>query len=119
MKKTERTFNIKDIDVNVIVEIVSTRKDIFDYVDEYIENMQYDWFRADDDVFYILYEDGTEDMIDESYDGHKIRKQHIASMVYSNDCTYVVYGNFEMNEYGVVYPAFEENIDDSNIEEIK
>lgn len=30
----------------------------------------------------------------------------------------MVYGNFEMNPYGVVHPAFEEEIDDTNIMEL-
>lgn len=40
-------------------------------------------------------------------------------MVYSNPCTYVVYGNFEMNEFGVVSTAVKEKIDNTNITEIK
>lgn len=119
MKIAERVFHINDIDCDMVVEVVSKRKDIFDFMDEYIENMQYDWFNVDDEVFYILYDDGTEDYIDGNYNGHKIKKQHIVSMVYSNPCTYIVYGNFEMNEFGVVSTAIKEKIDNTNITEIK
>ena len=40
-------------------------------------------------------------------------------MVYTNACTDIVFGNFEMNEYGVVTPSEIEIIDNINIVEIK
>lgn len=116
MKK--RTFLVKDLDCELIVEIAKTRKEIFDWLDEYLENLQYDWFNGSDDSFAILYNDGFQDTINEEYDGHKIRKTGIASIVYTNACTDMVFGNFEMNEYGVCIPSFETIIDDTNIEEI-
>ena len=57
--------------------------------------------------------------INEDYDGHKIRRQNIASIVYDNPCTSIVYGNFAINEYGVVTTAFEEDINKTNIVEVK
>lgn len=112
-----RTFLIKDIETAVIVEVTS-RKEILAWMNELLENTEYDWFQSDD-AFMILYKDGTEDYISqESYDGHKVKKQNIASIVYSNDCTNMVYGNFEINEYGVVTTAFEETIATENIQEV-
>lgn len=113
----KRVFLIRDIQCETIVEITS-RKDVLSWLDEYLENLPYEWFDGRDDCFHILYKDGTCDCINEEYDGHKIRKQHIASIVYTNACTDMVYGNFEINEYGVVTPAFEEKIATTNIVEI-
>ena len=116
--KKDRIFNIIDIDADIVVEVVKTRKEVFLWMDDFIENLQYKWFDSDD-IFMILYDDGTEDYIDRDYDGHKIKKQHISSMVYSNDCTYIAFGNFAINEYGVVTTSLEEEISDFNIKEVK
>lgn len=112
-----RTFLIKDINYRIIVE-PTTRKNILSYLDEYLENLGYDFFDPSDDCFAILYMDGSVDYINEDYDGHKIKRQHIASMVYTSSYSDMVYGKFEMNPYGVVYPAFKEQIDDTNIVEL-
>lgn len=118
MKVKERVFRIEDIDCTSIVEVVNKQKDIFDWLDEYTENLQYDWFDGSDDTFQIIYKNGTEDFIDEAYDGHKIRRNNISSMVYNNACTAVVYGGFEINEYGVVTAANNIIIADHNIKEV-
>lgn len=112
-----RYFFLKDIKTTVIVEFEKTQKSIFGWLDEMLANLPYEWYQTDD-VFYILYKDGVEEYIDREYDGHKIKRNNIASIVYSNDCSYIVYGNFEMNEYGVVYPSYEEKINQDNIIEI-
>lgn len=119
MKIKERTFMIEDVDCVSIVEVVSKQKDVFDWLEDYIENMQYEWFDPCDDSFAILYKDGTTDYIDESYDGHKIRRRGIASMVYNNTCTSIVYGPFAINAYGVVTVSEKEEIADENIRELK
>ena len=118
MKKSERHFMIQDINCISIVEIVSKTKDIFDWLDDYIENIRYEWFESSDESFSILYKDGTQDYIDENYDGHKIKKQNIQSMIYNNPCTSIVYGTFEINEYGVVTTSVIEKISNVNIKEI-
>ena len=118
MKKSERHFMIQDINCISIVEIVSKTKDIFDWLDNYIDNLRYDWFESSDESFSILYKDGTQDYIDENYDGHKIKKQNIQSMIYNNPCTSMVYGTFEINEYGVVTTSVIEKISNVNIKEI-
>ena len=117
-KRTDRTFLIKDMDCKIVCEMDS-RKHLLGFLSDYVDSFEYEWFDPSDDSYEILYDDGTYDFIDEEYDGHKIRKQHIASIVYSNPNTYVIYGNFEMNEYGVVHTSFNEVIDNTNIEEIK
>lgn len=106
-----KTFLIKNIDCEIIVEEES-RKEILSWMDEYIENFQYDWFDASDQAFSILYKDGTCDFINEEYDGHKVKRTNIASIVYDNECTSMVFGNYEINEYGVVTTSFEMRIDE-------
>ena len=112
-----KTYHIIDLDIDIVVE-ETTRKEIFSWLDEYLENFQYSWFNPSDDVFHILYSDGSSDSIDQNYDGHHVRKQNIISMVYDNASTSIVFGPYEINYYGVVTPAFETDID-PNIVEVK
>ena len=46
------------------------------------------------------------------YNGQKIKITNIAAIVYDNPCTSMVYGNYEINEHGVVSPAFETEINE-------
>lgn len=122
--KDNRYFYMEDIDCVVTVEYAS-RKELLELLDNHIDNVRtYNemiangnpnacYYENNDDVFEILYKDGTTDYINDEYDGHKIRRQNIASIVYCNSSTYMVYGNFEMNENGVASPAFEDAIDES------
>lgn len=103
------TFLIENIDCQITVEFAS-RKEILSWMDEYIENHSYDWFDGSDQTFNILYNDGTTDFINEEYDGHKVKRTGISSIVYDNPCTSMVFGNYEINEYGVVTPSFEAKI---------
>ena len=114
--KKERNFRIIDLDCEVVVEFAS-RKWLFECLEEYLENLDYGYDMSDS-AYEILYKDGTIDYISEDYDGHKIRKINIASIIEHNPCTDVVYGNFEMNEYGVTTVAFETTISEENIMEI-
>ena len=117
MKKTRR-FRIKDIDCESIVEIARTQHEVFSWLDEYLENLEYHWFDPDDDTYEILYKDGTQEYIDRDYDGHKIRRNNIDSIVYNNACSAIVFGGFSINEFGVVTASKDIEIADSNIEEI-
>ena len=122
--KDNRYFYMEDIDCVVTVEYAS-RKELLELLDNHIEcckrhgemvangNPDAKFWYSSEEVFMILYKDGTTDYIDGNYDGHKIRRQHIASIVECNSSTYMVYGNFEMIETGSVYPAFEDVIDES------
>lgn len=117
--KKDRTFKIIDIDSEMLVEVASTRKEILTYLDDFIDYLTWSNDADCSDMFSLLYDDGTEDVIDISYDGHKIRRKNIVSMVYDNPGSSMVYGPFKMNEYGVVTTSFEENIDNANITEIR
>jgi D-hexose-6-phosphate mutarotase len=114
----DRYFHVKDIDCTITVEYL-TRKEMLSWLDEYAENVKSGFGCVSDESYEILYKDGTTDFIDESYDGHKIRRQNIASIVNCNPSTYMVFGHFEMNEYGVAGAAFTDEIDDTNIEEVE
>lgn len=119
MKKNNRYFYIQDIDSVVTVDLM-TRKEILSWLDSYIdgiktakEDSEYArYFCADDESFDILYKDGSEDYIDSSYDGHHIKRQNIESIVYSNPCSYGVFGHFNMNEYGCAYATAEDEINE-------
>lgn len=106
MKKAQenRKFIIPSLDCISVVEF-DTRKSLLDYLECFIENLKQGF--KPEEYYDILYSDGTEDRIDQEYDGHKIRRQHIVSMVYNNEMTSCVYGNFEINECGSVYPSIQ------------
>lgn len=118
MKK--RYFLIEDIDCPTIVEVAKTQKEIFEIMDELIENNK-EYNTLKDECFTILYKDGTELVVNEEYDDFKVKKKNIKSIVYNNAETTVVYGFFKMNEFGVITPTCEEMdiIADENIREIK
>lgn len=104
-QKTKRFFYMSDIDSTMCVEI-STKKDMLDLIDETIRNN----YTCEESIFDILYKDGTEIRIDEN--NRKYKKTGIISIVNDNGTTVEVYGNFEINDNGVVYPAAETIIDD-------
>lgn len=118
MKIGERIFKIVDIDCEIIIEVVNRQKDILDWLDNYIENFHYDFFATEDESFEIIYKNGETDYISSDYDGHRIKRNNILSMVYNNACTAMVYGGFEINEYGVVSAANDVKIANENIIEV-
>lgn len=111
-----RTFLIKDLDAEIEVE-ETTRKELLDYLDQYLDNLQYDWFDGSDESFGILYSDNTEDSIGQDYDGHHIRRTGIVSIVYDNPANSMCYGPYSINWYGVVSTSNKFDINE-NIEEI-
>lgn len=120
MRRKIKTKNylIKDIDCKITVEITSTIKDIWGWIEEYIDNLPYEWFEPYDDTFEILYKDGTYDYINYEYDGHKVKKKNIQSIVYNNPEDSIVYGTYQINEYGVVTASNKVQIAEENIVEI-
>lgn len=101
--KIKDKLHLTDDNYYIIVEIMNTRRDVLDYLEQYLDNLQFEWFDASDEVFEIVYKDGTTDYIDFNYDGHKIKKNNIKSILYSNPETYIVYGDYEINGYGVAH----------------
>ena len=91
-----RHFLITDIDEKMIVE-ETTRKDILGYIDEHLENIEYGNDMSDY-AFRILYKDGSTDEVSgNDYDGHKIKRINILSIVVDNPCTSITYGNYRIN----------------------
>lgn len=113
-----RKYHIIDLDCDIEVE-ETTRKDVLGWLDDFIENLQYDWYVNSDDAFMILYANGQEEYISQdTYDGHPIRRIGIVSMVYSNPEDYVVFGPYSINDCGVVTTSTYMDID-PNIVEVK
>lgn len=112
-----RRFLISDINTEMFIQ-ETTRKDILGYIDEHIENIAYGCDMSDHAI-HILYKDGSVDVVaGNDYDGHKIKRINIISAVVDDACISSTYGNYEINQYGVVTPAEEMKIDE-NIREIK
>lgn len=116
MKKYRR-FLIKDIDCEVLVRVVS-QKEVLSWMDDYIEKLSYELFDGSDCYFNVLYKDGSFDFINGEYDGHNIKRHNIVSLVFVSPLLSMVYGNFDINEFGVVTPSFKEKIAVKNIMEI-
>ena len=106
MKKKE--YYIKDVDVYITVWESRTQKEILEVLDELLENEK-EWLAGanldnpfEDEAFHILYNDGTTyDKLDGIEDG-VYKKKNIRAIVYDNPCDTWVYGDYEVNEYGVV-----------------
>ena len=115
----DRYFYIKDVECTTTVSY-TTRKELLDLLDNILNN-RYDTYEFMEDVgacFHIMYKDGTEDIVDMFYDGHKIKKINIASIVYTDATENLVYGNFEVSECGSVSASLIEKIDNINVVEV-
>ena len=115
----DRYFYIKDVECTTKVSY-TTRKELLWLLDNTINN-RYDTLEFMEDegaCFHIIYKDGTDDIINMFYDGHKIKRINIASMVYSDATETLVYGNFEVSECGLVSASLTEKIDNTNVVEV-
>ena len=111
-KEITKKFYIEDVDCTFEV-IETTRKEVLSYIDMIIDNIRmkeeiaknggFDNIDVSDMVGYILYKDGTSEYIDESFDGHKIRRTNIQSAMYEDGWETRTFGEYEVNECGVVY----------------
>lgn len=110
-----RIFKILDIGCEISV-VETTRKEVLSLMDNLIENIAENLDVSDEKVS-ILYKDGSYDYIDESHDGHKIRRQNIRSIIYEDSGESFIYGPYAINEYGVVTVSDRMNIDNKNIKE--
>lgn len=107
MKKRE--YPIKDSNMSVTVWESKTQKEILEVLDELLENEKL-WLAGhscmsnpfEDEAFHILYKDSsTYDKLDGIEDG-VYKKKNIKAIIYDNPCDTWVYGEYEVNEYGVV-----------------
>lgn len=112
-----KKYHIIDLDCDITIE-ETTRKEVLGWLDDFIENLQYDWF-VSDDTYMILYSNGEEEYISQdNYDGHHIRKTGILSMVCNNPEDSVTFGPYAINDAGVVTTSAYMDID-PNIVEVK
>ena len=115
----DRYFYIKDVECTTTISY-TTRKELLWLLDNILNN-RYDTFEFMEDegaCFHIMYKDGSEDVIDMFYDGHKIKKINIASIVYTDATENLVYGDFEVSECGSVGASLTEKIDNTNVVEV-
>ena len=104
------------IDEYIITIYQTTRKDLLGYVDEFIENLEYGYDMSDLS-YSILYDNGDSVFLSEDwYEGEKIRRTHIVSIVGTNPGEDAVFGPFELGDEGQVYIASQEKISDNFIE---
>lgn len=104
----DRFFHSVADNFTICVEKLSL-KQARDLIKEYVPN--------DDSTIDILYKDGTMvSLTSDSDENTKVKLINIMSVVECNPCTFMVYGNFEINDNLIVSPDFEEKIDGSIIE---
>ena len=104
MKKVEYDINVKGIEFKALVIETNRQKDILDILDEMIENADtYGWsYIFEDDSFYIEYTDGTTYEALECGEYGTYKKRNIKRIIHVNANDTMVYGEYEVNEYGNV-----------------
>ena len=104
------------IDEYIITIYQTTRKDLLGYIDEFIENLEYGYDMSDFS-YSILYDNGDNVFLSEDwYEGEKLRRTHIVSIVGTNPEEDVVFGSFELSDEGQVYVDSQEKISDNFME---
>lgn len=100
---TKKEYFIEDIEMYSTVYVFKTQKEILNVLDEMLENAEIFGEQVfENDHFSILYNDGsTYDRTDSIEDG-TYKKKNIKAIVYTNCNDTWVYGQYEVNEYGVV-----------------
>lgn len=105
-KITKKEYIIKDFDEKSIVYEVQKQKDILEFLDEKIYNVEelgsrWDYIFADD-TFYIEYANGT--TFCAGFFGYEgvYKKKGIKRIIYVNAHETMVYGAYDVNEYGNV-----------------
>lgn len=100
----KKIYPIQDCDIPAVVYETKRQKDILDILDEMIENSEmFGWsYVFDSEFFYIEYRDGTtyEALEDGSYGNYK--RKNIVKIIYTNAIGTLVYGDYDVNEYGCV-----------------
>jgi hypothetical protein len=100
---TKKEYFIEDIETYTTVYECKTQKEILDVLDELLENAELlGEYVFEDEAFHILYNDGTTyDRLECIEDG-VYKKKNIKAIVYDNPNDTWTYGEYEVNEYGVV-----------------
>ena len=113
----DRYFYMADINTTTTIEF-GTRKCLLDMIKDFVDQIKFaneveetvdealfmgrSYYVDTDCMVAILYKDGTETIIEHDSDSLSYRKTNIESIVYSDGYQTIVYGNFEINEYGCV-----------------
>lgn len=90
-------INNEGFEMTVLVEEVSKLKDLMDWYDG-----QYG-VCAEDESFEFVMKDGTIKVYCAGDELDKINRRNVKSAVYANPADYIVYGEYEVSENGVVY----------------
>ena len=102
----KKEYSIKDDEETSVVFETKRQKDILSILDEMleIEKLFPNSNIFEDDFFYIEYTDGTSFVKSEFIeDGiYRYRKKGIQKIVYTNSADTWVYGQYQVNEYGIV-----------------
>lgn len=101
-KKVDYTIN--DLDLSITVVECKTQREILEELDELLEmdELHPEYSVFEDMAFHILYNDGsTYDRLEGIEDG-TYKKRNIKAIVYDNPQDTWVYGEYDVNEYGVV-----------------
>lgn len=101
---TKKLYDIKDFDEKSIVYETKRQKDILDILDEMLENATtFGWaYTFEDDHFFIEYKDGTSYEAGECGEYGTYKKKGISRIIYVNANDTQVFGDYEVNEYGIV-----------------
>lgn len=104
MKRVEYDINVEGIEFKSLVIETNRQKDILDILDEMLENAEiFGWSSIfEDDSFYIEYTDGTTYGALQYGEYGTYKKRNIKRIIYVNANDTMVYGEYEVNEYGNV-----------------
>ena len=96
----------------MIFEVVESLKEIKSYImDCYIDNKE---FIDDDFALYIRYKDGSEYYLSGSDENGKFKKTGIETVIESNHCTCVLYGNYRIYNVDNIEEEYSEEADSEN-----
>lgn len=105
MKSGTRYFVNKETGEVISVEKASM-KDLLDAADKAIKSDEFV------NKYSILYKDGAEVIVDEDFRNKSVKRKGVKSIVETSGDGVRVFGNFEIEEDGEVYPAEDETIAD-------
>ena len=100
----KKEYSIKDDEETSVVFETKRQKDILSILDEMleIEKLFPNSNIFEDDFFYIEYTDGTNFVKSEFIEDGIYRKKGIQKIVYTNSADTWAYGQYQVNEYGIV-----------------
>lgn len=100
----KKVYPVKDFDNGITIFECTRQKEILETLNELLENAQQFGLEYifDDNSFYIEYADGSTYDISACGAYGRYKKRGIKRIIYNNANDTMVYGNYEINEYGCV-----------------